>query len=174
MVNRWVVKLFLQWVIRQFFVVFSQILLVNLKRNFTGKTEIFSLVHRLRILHPSRKLFTRTIKLTPEWLNLFLGICMWSVLHIVCNRLPNCWVTVMKALRNVVQVSLAIWATYILWRATCKLRSGMTSVSYEQKHFDEVLYPSISICPTYSTLGSWEHWQFLPMPPQVDPYIIKY
>ena len=43
----------------------------------------------------------------------------------------------------------------------------MTSVSYEQKNTDEVLYPSITICPTYSTLGSYALWGIAPKPPKV-------
>ena len=43
----------------------------------------------------------------------------------------------------------------------------MTSVSYEQKNTDEVLYPSITICPTYSNLGSYALWGIAPKPPKV-------
>ena len=43
----------------------------------------------------------------------------------------------------------------------------MTSVSYEQKNTDEVLYPSITICPTYSTLGPYALWEIAPKPPKV-------
>ena len=74
----------------------------------------------------------------------------------------------MKVLRLVVQVGLAIWAIYILCRATIKLGSGITTVSYEQKHFREVLYPSITFCPTYSKLGPYFDWEISPTPPQVD------
>ena len=74
----------------------------------------------------------------------------------------------MKVLRLVVQVGLAIWAIYILCRATIKLGSGITTVSYEQKHFNEVLYPSITLCPTYSTLGPYFGWGISHKPPQVN------
>ena len=74
----------------------------------------------------------------------------------------------MRPLRNVVQVGLAIWAAYVVCMSGSKLRSGMTSVSYEHKHVDEVLYPSLTICPTYSTLGPYFKWQLFPKPPQVD------
>ena len=90
-------------------------------------------------------------------------LLLWIYSEIDHNLLLLCEVLIMQAIRNLVIVGLSLWAVSILWTAICKLRSGLTAVSYEQKHANEVLYPSVTVCPTYSTLGSFLH----PKPPKV-------